>query len=94
MSRATFDRSATFTWSPRELEGPLLATGTVAGALDENFSSESTLEIWDPFPSKVSSSSPEDDFFQDQGPLVKGTVSAPSRCDVARPLLSFVDFVG
>ncbi|KAI5474282.1 hypothetical protein MNV49_003665 [Pseudohyphozyma bogoriensis] len=36
-------------WSPSALPVPLLATGTVSGALDENFSSDSTLELWDPF---------------------------------------------
>jgi protein transport protein SEC31 len=41
-------RTATFAWSPSTSErNPLLATGTVAGALDESFSNESQLEIWD-----------------------------------------------
>jgi protein transport protein SEC31 len=34
-------------WSPEGGE-PMLATGTVAGALDESFSNESALEIWAP----------------------------------------------
>lgn len=39
-------RTSTFAWSP--LSEPLLATGTVAGALDESFSNDSQLEIWAP----------------------------------------------
>ncbi|KAI0302809.1 hypothetical protein B0F90DRAFT_1627011 [Multifurca ochricompacta] len=39
-------RTSTFAWSP--LSTPLLATGTVAGALDESFSNDSQLEIWEP----------------------------------------------
>ena len=40
-------RTATFAWSPFG-DIPLLATGTVAGALDESFSNDSQLEIWAP----------------------------------------------
>ncbi|KAK0232505.1 hypothetical protein IW262DRAFT_1258180 [Armillaria fumosa] len=40
-------RTSTFTWSPSS-PLPLIATGTVAGALDESFSNESELEIWAP----------------------------------------------
>ncbi|KAJ3861319.1 transport protein [Lentinula novae-zelandiae] len=40
-------RTSTFAWSP-DASLPLLATGTVAGALDESFSNESQLEIWAP----------------------------------------------
>ncbi|KAK0477770.1 hypothetical protein IW261DRAFT_1551835 [Armillaria novae-zelandiae] len=40
-------RTSTFTWSPSS-SLPLIATGTVAGALDESFSNESQLEIWAP----------------------------------------------
>lgn len=40
-------RTSTFAWSPIS-RTPLLATGTVAGALDESFSNESLLEIWEP----------------------------------------------
>ena len=39
-------RTSTIAWSP--LSTPLLATGTVAGALDESFSDDSQLEIWAP----------------------------------------------
>ncbi|KAF9546188.1 hypothetical protein CPC08DRAFT_738561 [Agrocybe pediades] len=40
-------RTSTFAWSPAA-SFPLLATGTVAGALDESLSNESQLEIWAP----------------------------------------------
>ncbi|EJD54689.1 hypothetical protein AURDEDRAFT_110220 [Auricularia subglabra TFB-10046 SS5] len=40
-------RTATFAWSPSQ-SVPLLATGGVAGALDESFSNDSHLEIWSP----------------------------------------------
>jgi len=40
-------RTSTFAWSP-DAPLPLLATGTVAGALDESFSNESQLELWAP----------------------------------------------
>ena len=40
-------RTSTFAWSPTA-SLPLLATGTVAGALDESFSNESQLELWAP----------------------------------------------
>lgn len=41
-------RTATFAWSERG-SSSLLATGTVSGALDESFSSDSQLEIYDAF---------------------------------------------
>ncbi|EGW35234.1 uncharacterized protein SPAPADRAFT_48258 [Spathaspora passalidarum NRRL Y-27907] len=47
-------RTSTFAWSPDNL--PLLATGTVAGTLDINFSSSITLELWDIFSSTNSKS--------------------------------------
>ena len=40
-------RTSTFAWSTFQ-SLPLLATGTVAGALDESFSNKSQLEIWAP----------------------------------------------
>lgn len=40
-------RTSTFAWAP-SFPIPLLATGTVAGALDESFSNDSQLEIWGP----------------------------------------------
>ncbi|KAI9105495.1 hypothetical protein DFS34DRAFT_575149 [Phlyctochytrium arcticum] len=43
------DRTATISWSPGQYEsnGPLLAAGTVAGALDASFSTAAELEIFD-----------------------------------------------
>lgn len=41
------NRTSTFAWSLDAL--PLLATGTVAGAVDINFTSSATLEIWEIF---------------------------------------------
>ncbi|WWD21730.1 hypothetical protein CI109_106217 [Kwoniella shandongensis] len=41
-------RTATFAWDQASSSSPLLATGAVAGALDESFSNESQLEIWAP----------------------------------------------
>ncbi|KAK0544963.1 protein transport protein S31 [Tilletia horrida] len=49
--KAAIPRTATFAWSPAGILDdvhPYLATGTVAGALDESFSNESTLELWQP----------------------------------------------
>lgn len=39
-------RTATFTWSPGTAS-PLIATGTKAGAVDEGFSNDTLLELWD-----------------------------------------------
>lgn len=39
-------RTAAFAWSPGS-EKPLLVTGTRAGAVDADFSDETTLELWD-----------------------------------------------
>lgn len=39
-------RTATFAWSPGT-SSPFLATGTKAGAVDEGFSNETQLELWD-----------------------------------------------
>lgn len=39
-------RTATFAWSPTGTD-PLLVTGTVAGAVDADFSSTTQLELWD-----------------------------------------------
>ncbi|KAK9238451.1 hypothetical protein V1525DRAFT_358354 [Lipomyces kononenkoae] len=39
-------RTATFAWSPGA-QLPFIATGTVAGAVDADFSSKSVLELWD-----------------------------------------------
>ncbi|KZT52640.1 hypothetical protein CALCODRAFT_81126 [Calocera cornea HHB12733] len=47
MRLKTINRTSTFAWSPASVL-PFLATGTVAGALDENFSNEGKLELWEP----------------------------------------------
>ncbi len=39
-------RTATFAWSPG-VSSPFLATGTKAGAVDEGFSNDTQLELWD-----------------------------------------------
>ncbi|KAF9543707.1 protein transport protein S31 [Mortierella hygrophila] len=46
MRQKTISRTSTFAWSPGQ-HTPLLATGTVAGAFDANFSNTSQLEIFD-----------------------------------------------
>ncbi|KAG0245349.1 protein transport protein S31 [Mortierella sp. GBA43] len=46
MRQKTISRTSTFAWSPGQ-HAPLLATGTVAGAFDANFSNTSQLEIFD-----------------------------------------------
>lgn len=59
--RASIPRTATFSWSPSALvsEEPLLATGTVAGALDASFSNDSLLELWSPaYASAAASTAP------------------------------------
>lgn len=67
-------RTSTFAWSPMT-SLPLLATGSVAGALDESFSNESQLEIW--APNFVDSNEFELGFDSQNGP--KGLVSDTSR---------------
>ncbi|KAF9331590.1 protein transport protein S31 [Podila minutissima] len=46
MRQKTVSRTSTFAWSPGQ-HAPLLATGTVAGAFDANFSNTCQLEIFD-----------------------------------------------
>jgi protein transport protein SEC31 len=67
-------RTSTFAWSPTA-SLPLIATGSVAGALDESFSNESQLEIWQPdFMDKN-----EYDLGGDGLPAPKGAVTDSSR---------------
>ena len=67
-------RTSTFAWSP--LSTPLLATGTVAGALDESFSNDSQLEIWAPdFLNKL-----EYDLGGEGQRNPRGSVANTSRC--------------
>ena len=40
------ERTSTIAWSPPNLDEPLLAMGSVAGALDPSFSSNAKLEIF------------------------------------------------
>lgn len=48
MKLKQLSRTATFAWGGPAGSAPLIATGAIAGALDENFSNESQLEIWAP----------------------------------------------
>lgn len=48
MKLKDISRTATFAWDSASSSSPFLATGAVAGALDENFSNESQLDIWAP----------------------------------------------
>jgi hypothetical protein len=43
---AEIKRTACTAWSPQTNMPPMLATGTVSGAMDANFSSSTELEIW------------------------------------------------
>lgn len=65
MKLKDISRTATFAWDQSSSSSPLLATGAVAGALDESFSNESQLEIWSP------------DFGEGQGMYLGGTDSKP-----------------
>ena len=40
-------RTSTFAWSPGTHHLPIIATGTVAGAVDADFSNTTQLELWD-----------------------------------------------
>ena len=63
-------RTAVPIWSPAAHPGaPLLATGTVSGALDASFSSDSLLELWDPF-------APLPETAIDPGPLASLSVAS------------------
>jgi protein transport protein SEC31 len=41
----TISRTATFSWSPGN-QAPMVATGTIAGAVDDSFTNASDLEIF------------------------------------------------
>jgi len=66
-------RTATFAWSPTS-PLPLIATGTVAGALDESFSNESQLEIWEP------AFASQRECYGNDDSKPKGVVKDTSRC--------------
>ncbi|KAK4050426.1 protein transport protein S31 [Microbotryomycetes sp. JL201] len=71
MAGRTIQRTAVPVWSPAvAARMPLLATGTVSGALDASFSADSVLELWSPF-------SGDDSVTEVQQPLA--AVNAPSR---------------
>ena len=40
-------KTATCAWSPNAQQSPLLAVGTISGAMDDSFSSDAHLEIYD-----------------------------------------------
>ncbi|GAA98043.1 uncharacterized protein L969DRAFT_86032 [Mixia osmundae IAM 14324] len=69
--------------TPSRVAGlPLLATGTVSGAVDDQFSNESILEIWSPFyegPSSKSGSVQAPQKRQDTDHKILGKVAASSR---------------
>lgn len=46
MKLKEIERTSTFAWAPTSQ--PLLATGTVAGALDASFTNQGQLELWEP----------------------------------------------
>ncbi|KAI9366105.1 hypothetical protein DFJ73DRAFT_772213 [Zopfochytrium polystomum] len=48
MRLRTVDRTSTVAWSPSAHHLPLIAAGTVAGAIDSSFSTTTELEIFDP----------------------------------------------
>jgi protein transport protein SEC31 len=48
MTIKILNRTATFAWGISSDSLPLIATGTVSGALDETFSNVGQLEIWQP----------------------------------------------
>lgn len=61
-------RTAAIAWSPPSQTSPLLATGTLAGAMDASFSTLAELEIYD---LKLDDRSGE--------PVLKTSISTPSR---------------
>lgn len=63
-------RTAAFAWSPGSAP-PLLATGTRAGAVDDDFSNDTNLELWDLQLDQVDAST-------ELSPV--GSISTDSRC--------------
>ena len=66
MKLKDISRTATFAWDQSSSSNPHLVTGAIAGALDENFSNESQLEIWAP------------DFGEGQGMRLGGEGKGPA----------------
>ena len=71
--KAYLPRTAAFSWAPSsaEVDGLVMATGTVAGALDESFNNDSVLELW-----KLDAT-PDDTM--NLSPSVLGSVNASAR---------------
>ena len=71
--KAYLPRTAAFSWAPSsaEVNGLVMATGTVAGALDESFNNDSVLELW-----KLDAT-PDDTM--NLSPSVLGSVNASAR---------------
>lgn len=71
--KAYLPRTAAFSWAPSsaEVNGLVMATGTVAGALDESFNNDSVLEMW-----KLDAT-PDDTM--NLSPSVLGSVNASAR---------------
>ncbi|PWN51119.1 hypothetical protein IE53DRAFT_314480 [Violaceomyces palustris] len=77
--KARINRTATLAWSPAALQSsnPYIATGTVAGALDESFSNESVLELWQPgYAGDAQSPAIQNGSAEELGPLGSVTTSA------------------
>jgi protein transport protein SEC31 len=51
MRLGTLDRTAAMAWCPLLGSPPLLALGTIAGAMDASFSSQTELELYEISPS-------------------------------------------
>lgn len=78
MKLKEIQRTATFAWGTSASSLPLLATGTISGALDETFSNVGHLEIW--APEFFGADSPEGLELGGEGqPGPKGSISTNSR---------------
>lgn len=81
MTAKILNRTATFAWGTGPDAQPLIATGTVSGALDETFSNAGSLEIWQPeFFSQDGKPDVEGVYLGGEGqPGPKGSVSLNAR---------------
>lgn len=83
MTAKTLNRTATFAWGTSADSLPLIATGTVSGALDETFSNVGQLEIWQPefFGGAGSQGSTDEGLFLggEGQPGPKGSISTNAR---------------
>lgn len=82
MSIKTLNRTATFAWGTSSDNLPLIATGTVSGALDETFSNVGQLEIWQPdFFSQDAQGGNESRSLGGEGQAgPRGSISTNARC--------------